>query len=127
MIYVSSSVRIGRCAALLSFLKSAVDVIIVEDDPYYFLQQGEYKPKSERRTAAVKHEEDKFLAGLAPSYLKFDCQGRVIRLDTFSKVSVRNSAGEKCIDVRISVRRPGQPSWLVHMQPSIGRTSRTPG
>ena len=62
------------------------DIIIVEDDPYYFLQEGEYKPKSERVNATVKHESDKFIASLAPSYLKFDCQGRVIRLDTFSKV-----------------------------------------
>ncbi|KAJ3558312.1 hypothetical protein NM688_g998 [Phlebia brevispora] len=61
------------------------DVIIVEDDPYYFLQQGDYKPKSERTVATVKHSADKFLSGLAPSYLKFDYQGRVIRLDTFSK------------------------------------------
>lgn len=67
--------------------ETLVDVIIVEDDPYYFLQQGAYKPKSERSTAALKHESDKFLAGLAPSYLKFDYQGRVIRLDTFSKVT----------------------------------------
>jgi hypothetical protein len=62
------------------------DVIIVEDDPYYFLQQGPYTPKSGRSVAAVKHDQDKFLAGLAPSYLKFDYQGRVVRLDTFSKV-----------------------------------------
>ncbi|KAF7792821.1 hypothetical protein EIP86_003921 [Pleurotus ostreatoroseus] len=61
------------------------DIIIVEDDPYYFLQEGEYKPKSERVNATVKHESDKFIASLAPSYLKFDYQGRVIRLDTFSK------------------------------------------
>lgn len=61
------------------------DVIIVEDDPYYFLQQSPYKPKSERSTVSVKHDESKFIANLAPSYLKFDYQGRVIRLDTFSK------------------------------------------
>lgn len=61
------------------------DIIIVEDDPYYFLQQGIYKPKSERPTESARSSEDKFLAELAPSYLKFDYQGRVIRLDTFSK------------------------------------------
>lgn len=62
------------------------DVIIVEDDPYYFLQEGDYKPKSERSAVSVKHNADKFLSSLAPSFLKFDYQGRVIRLDTFSKV-----------------------------------------
>ena len=59
----------------------------MEDDPYYFLQQGLYKPKSERETVVLKHDEEKFLASLAPSYLKFDYQGRVVRLDTFSKVT----------------------------------------
>lgn len=61
------------------------DVIIVEDDPYYFLQEGDYKPKEGRHYGNVKHDAEKFLASLAPSYLKFDYQGRVIRLDTFSK------------------------------------------
>ncbi|KAI0089178.1 PLP-dependent transferase [Irpex rosettiformis] len=66
------------------------DVIIVEDDPYYFLQQGVYRPKSERSVNTLKHETDKFVSSLAPSYLKFDYQGRVIRLDTFSKASMIN-------------------------------------
>ncbi|EKM59753.1 uncharacterized protein PHACADRAFT_250454 [Phanerochaete carnosa HHB-10118-sp] len=61
------------------------DIIIVEDDPYYFLQEGPYKPKSERSTVSVKHDQSEFLSSLAPSYLKFDYQGRVIRMDTFSK------------------------------------------
>ncbi|KAI0685029.1 pyridoxal phosphate-dependent transferase [Cytidiella melzeri] len=61
------------------------DVIIVEDDPYYFLQQGLYKPKAERSSEPLKHDTDKFLTSLAPSYLRYDYQGRVIRLDTFSK------------------------------------------
>ncbi len=63
-----------------------IDVIIVEDDPYYFLQQGQYKARSERSVETIKHDGDIFLHNLAPSYLKFDYQGRVIRLDTFSKV-----------------------------------------
>lgn len=66
----------------------SIDVIIVEDDPYYFLQEGDYKPKEGRHYGNVKHDAEKFLASLAPSYLKFDYQGRVIRLDTFSKVRV---------------------------------------
>lgn len=66
----------------------SVDVIIVEDDPYYFLQEGDYKPKAGRHYGNVKHDAEKFLASLAPSYLKFDYQGRVVRLDTFSKVGM---------------------------------------
>ncbi|KII94834.1 hypothetical protein PLICRDRAFT_193623 [Plicaturopsis crispa FD-325 SS-3] len=64
------------------------DVIIVEDDPYYFLQEGEYKPKSERSqqtSVSSQGGEDAYISSLAPSYLKYDYEGRVIRLDTFSK------------------------------------------
>ncbi|KAG8759189.1 hypothetical protein FRC11_002411 [Ceratobasidium sp. 423] len=67
------------------------DIIIVEDDPYYFLQYPEYKRKSERSLRShipgkVSPETSrKFLDTLAPSYLRIDHQGRVIRLDTFSK------------------------------------------
>ena len=82
-----------------------VDVIIVEDDPYYFLQMPQYVPKETRITSASPFDtdEDNYLRSLVPSYLRqvkhstsalectdhchrFDRQGRVIRLDTFSKV-----------------------------------------
>ncbi|KAK4051762.1 hypothetical protein OIO90_004586 [Microbotryomycetes sp. JL221] len=59
------------------------DVIIAEDDPYYFLQAGEYERNHIKPTKTETDEE--FLASLTPSYLKFDYQGRVIRIDTFSK------------------------------------------
>lgn len=85
------------------------DILIVEDDPYYFLQEGTYVPRHLRQQIAHDMTEDQanqqFLDSLAPSYLKwafvyysplfkelifvlyrFDYQGRVIRLDTFSKV-----------------------------------------
>ncbi|CAL1700165.1 unnamed protein product [Somion occarium] len=61
------------------------DIIIVEDDPYYFLQEGQYKPKSERSSQSAHKDPGDFIANLVPSYLKVDYQGRVIRLDTFSK------------------------------------------
>ncbi|KAH8118799.1 PLP-dependent transferase [Phellopilus nigrolimitatus] len=69
------------------------DIVIVEDDPYYFLQQDPYAPRAERKYArgAKPGDDDDdagaaaFLANLAPSFLKFDYQGRVVRLDTFSK------------------------------------------
>ncbi|KAJ6539317.1 pyridoxal phosphate-dependent transferase, partial [Mycena capillaripes] len=63
----------------------------VEDDPYFVLQEGTYVPKSQRgrqsqsRQSFGPDEEAKFIASLEPSYLRFDYQGRVIRLDTFSK------------------------------------------
>lgn len=59
------------------------DVIIVEDDPYYFLQVGEYilpkdrrhsKPSSDTTSIAAYEkggsEEQAFLDSLAPSYLR---------------------------------------------------------
>ena len=64
------------------------DILIVEDDPYYFLQQGPYVPPQERKktkASNISDDETAYIASLAPSYLKFDYQGRVVRLDTFSK------------------------------------------
>ncbi|KAJ7700049.1 pyridoxal phosphate-dependent transferase [Mycena rosella] len=62
--------------------------ILVEDDPYFFLQEGVYVPKSQRghqSHAGSGVDDERFIASLEPSYLKLDYQGRVIRLDTFSK------------------------------------------
>ncbi|KZP00312.1 PLP-dependent transferase [Calocera viscosa TUFC12733] len=65
------------------------DIIIVEDDPYYFLQCGSYIPKAQRANVRQaedgKDAEEAFIQSLAPSYVKVDYEGRVIRLDTFSK------------------------------------------
>ncbi|EPS98782.1 hypothetical protein FOMPIDRAFT_1024508 [Fomitopsis schrenkii] len=61
------------------------DIIIVEDDPYFFLQQGEYSPKAARADSMDAISEEAWISTLAPSFLKFDYEGRVIRLDTFSK------------------------------------------
>ncbi|KAJ7507762.1 pyridoxal phosphate-dependent transferase [Mycena galericulata] len=70
--------------------KKEIYQICVEDDPYFVLQEGEYVPKAQRKQqsqSAVSgfDEESRFIASLEPSYLKIDYQGRVIRLDTFSK------------------------------------------
>ena len=42
----------------------------MEDDPYYFLQMGEYKPKAGRTPQAEFEDPKAWLASLAPSYLK---------------------------------------------------------
>jgi aromatic amino acid aminotransferase I len=57
------------------------DVLIVEDDPYYFLQMPDYGSKSVHPTS-----ESEFLESLIPSYLRIDVDGRVLRCDSFSKV-----------------------------------------
>ncbi|GAA6006112.1 hypothetical protein JCM10207_000527 [Rhodosporidiobolus poonsookiae] len=64
------------------------DVIIVEDDPYYFLQAPEYERGGSTRGQSKPKKtpsDEEFLAKLVPSYLHLDYQGRVIRIDTFSK------------------------------------------
>lgn len=89
-------------------------MVIVEDDPYYFLQEGPYVCKSERASpnSISIGDEASYISSLEPSFLKlvifsanisvyltnfswprFDYQGRVIRLDTFSKV---------CLDIYLS-------------------------
>ena len=49
------------------------DILIMEDDPYYYLQYTPGKPP-------------RGLQGLGTSYLKLDTHCRVMRLDSFSKV-----------------------------------------
>lgn len=86
---------------------SRFDVILIEDDPYWYLQY----PSADRSEAlsrgfpesidtkpaeSEKLSDDKvpglkkssgyeFIDSLVPSYLSMDVDGRVIRLDTFSK------------------------------------------
>lgn len=87
------------------------DVIIVEDDrssfllffelvltrplaAYYFLQAGEYE-SPDSRSCNPAETDDEFLASLVPSYLKFDYQGRVIRIDTFSSALLLSRLGPR--------------------------------
>jgi len=62
------------------------DIIIVEDDPYYFLQESTYVPPSRRLSTLKESNNNDYLASLVPSFLAFDYQGRVVRLDSFSKI-----------------------------------------
>jgi aromatic amino acid aminotransferase I len=61
------------------------DFIIVEDEPYYFLQMDKYtSDKSARTSENITY--DTFPSSLVKSYLSLDTDGRVIRLDSYSKV-----------------------------------------
>ncbi|KAF4838191.1 Aromatic amino acid aminotransferase [Colletotrichum tropicale] len=78
-------------------IASKYDVIIVEDDPYWYLQYPSAAEDEARHrglpvpaTASstykpVKSSGYRFLDSLTPSFLSIDVDGRVIRLDTFSK------------------------------------------
>ena len=79
-------------------LCSKYDIIIVEDDPYWYLQfpsagseeaksRGLSMPRTTDPHQPVKSSGFDFLDSLIPSYLSIDTDGRVIRLDTFSKTA----------------------------------------
>ncbi|KAK2623771.1 hypothetical protein QTJ16_006952 [Diplocarpon rosae] len=74
---------------------SKYDVIIIEDDPYWYLQYPTAPlQEAEARNLPIPiepvHQFAKksgypFIDSLVPSYLSVDTDGRVVRLDTFSK------------------------------------------
>jgi aromatic amino acid aminotransferase I len=60
------------------------DLYILEDDPYYFIQ---FEPSLRTKTSGDRQCSPQELAtALTPSYLSMDIDGRVLRMDTFSKV-----------------------------------------
>jgi DNA-binding transcriptional MocR family regulator len=76
------------------------DIIIIEDDPYWYLQFPSANASSiaarghptsvdaqpgQRNYNTPKSSGYAFLDSLVPSYLSVDTEGRVVRLDTFSK------------------------------------------
>jgi aromatic amino acid aminotransferase I len=60
------------------------DVFVIEDEPYYYLQMQ--KPGTEAPRGV-----EEFVEGLIPTYLSMDVDGRVLRMDSFSKVVVPGS------------------------------------
>lgn len=88
-------------------LCSQYDIIIIEDDPYWFLQyptatvantqtstssrntsagpNDAIFANAELRPAGWKSSGYEFVDSLVPSYVNIDVDGRVVRLDTFSK------------------------------------------
>lgn len=84
----------------LMYICSRYDVIIIEDDPYWYLQYPSAyaramtthcessscaSPQRSLNFNAPKSSGYAFLDSLVPSYLSVDTDGRVVRLDTFSK------------------------------------------
>ncbi|KAE9364594.1 PLP-dependent transferase [Stipitochalara longipes BDJ] len=125
------TLSIQRRKALYA-LCSKYDVLIIEDDPYWYLQfPSAVKLEAEARglpatPAAPVHTFEKssgypFLDSLVQSYLNVDYDGRVIRLDTFSKtvapgcrlgwITAQPAIVERI--VRISESGTQQPSGFV--------------
>jgi aromatic amino acid aminotransferase I len=61
------------------------DVYIIEDEPYYFLQMQPYTGANAPDVPPPENNEE-FLKVLIPTYLSMDIDGRVMRMDSFSKV-----------------------------------------
>lgn len=66
------------------------DMFILEDEPYYFLQMQPYLGR-DQPAAPASDSVDDFLSSLIPSLVSIDVDGRVMRLDSFSKIIVPGS------------------------------------
>ena len=61
------------------------DLVVIEDEPYFFLQMQPYVGQGQATPPPPRTHED-FISSLIPSFLSMDTDGRVIRCDSFSKV-----------------------------------------
>ncbi|KAG5982247.1 hypothetical protein E4U55_002163 [Claviceps digitariae] len=66
------------------------DVFIVEDEPYYFLQMQPYTGRGQPEVPSPASVED-FVSSLIPTFVSMDLDGRVLRMDSLSKVLVPGS------------------------------------
>ncbi|ETN37072.1 uncharacterized protein HMPREF1541_08062 [Cyphellophora europaea CBS 101466] len=72
------------------------DLFFLEDEPYYFLQMEDYvsgKTHEVPSPFTPPSNIPDFLSALVPSYLSLDTSGRVLRLDSFSKII---APGSRC-------------------------------
>lgn len=67
------------------------DIYILEDEPYYFLQMAPYVQGQGHAAQPANNQE--FLKQLVPTLLSMDVDGRVMRMDSFSKVI---APGSRC-------------------------------
>lgn len=66
------------------------DLYILEDEPYFFLQMQPYTGPNQPDVPPPETVED-FVSSLIPSLVSMDVDGRVMRMDSFSKVLVPGS------------------------------------
>lgn len=67
------------------FIRALLTCHLLHFQPYYILQFPYDKSGATVQSDPVTEENRRFVRSLSPSYLTFDYEGRVIRLDTFSK------------------------------------------
>src|SRR5271170_3043068 len=79
------------------------NLIIIEDEPYYFLQMDPYEGKP---TVVPDLSNTDLIKSLIPSFMSLDVDGRVLRLDSLSKVPspppVRDPTNRR-LSLRVSV------------------------
>ncbi|EPY52287.1 aromatic aminotransferase [Schizosaccharomyces cryophilus OY26] len=85
-----STLPIGRRKRIFA-LAQKYDIIIIEDEPYYFLQMDSYHgnvlaSEIQKQDSTQNIGVSSFVNKLVPSFLKLDTEGRVLRLDSFSKL-----------------------------------------
>ncbi|KAL2674014.1 hypothetical protein Neosp_012460 [[Neocosmospora] mangrovei] len=83
------------------------NLYIIEDEPYYFLQMQPYAGQGEPALPPPATRTE-FLDSLLPSYLSMDVDGRVMRMDSFSKVL---APGTRC-------------GWITASEQMVDRYSR---
>lgn len=79
-----SSISAERRKAVYDIIQKH-DILLIEDEPYYFLQMEPYTQNTEERKKAGVHSHEEFIKALIPSYISIDVDGRVLRLDSVSK------------------------------------------
>ncbi|KAE8155480.1 putative aromatic aminotransferase Aro8 [Aspergillus tamarii] len=103
------------------------NLYILEDDPYYYIQMPPYCSASVETQIAHPDTVDEFSNHLLPSYLSLDTDGRVFRMDSFSKTFAPGTrlgwvtAAEPVIDKvmrihEVSVQDPSGFSQMVMFQ-----------
>lgn len=80
-----SSLSVERRKAIYKLAQDH-DFIIVEDEPYYYLQMETYTTDVAAREGKTVHGHKEFVSALVTSFISLDVDGRVVRLDSFSKV-----------------------------------------
>ncbi|RMJ20272.1 hypothetical protein CDV36_000028 [Fusarium kuroshium] len=83
------------------------NLYIIEDEPYYFLQMQSYAGQGAPAFPPLATRRE-FLDSLLPSYLSMDVDGRVMRMDSFSKVL---APGSRC-------------GWITASEQMVDRYSR---
>ncbi|KAJ2844026.1 hypothetical protein IWW36_005339 [Coemansia brasiliensis] len=80
-----ATMSLGRKQAIYAVAQKH-NLVIIEDDPYYYLQFESYKPLLQVSDPEERYANLPGVKSLVPSLLSIDIDGRVIRLDSFSKV-----------------------------------------